>query len=116
MRTSVFGQVVAHGQARLEQEHGPGGIGDRDAVDLHHDMARTAQRVDALVRIAGVNEDLFVLLEPGVHRLPLEADRVTELGDRRQRVLPGSLACLRPSRLDRPETGLPQIRRPLHPA
>ena len=35
-----------------------------------------------------MREDLLVLLEPGVHRVPVEADVVAELLDRRVGVVP----------------------------
>src|SRR5271155_4836364 len=37
-------------------------------------MARRAQRINTRVRAAGVDEDLLVLLEPRVERVPVEAN------------------------------------------
>ena len=44
-------------------------------VELDPHAPGGAQRVDAGVGVAGVDEDLLVLLEPGVQRVPLEPRR-----------------------------------------
>jgi len=74
--------VVPSGQAGLEQQRRLHALGDGDAVDLDADVARAGEHVDARVRIARVREHLLVLLEPGVHRAPVEPDRVAQLGNR----------------------------------
>ena len=67
-------QVVAGGQARLEEEHRPVAVGQDDAVELDDDVAPAAQRLDALVRVARVAADLLVLLEPPVEPAGLPAE------------------------------------------
>ncbi len=61
------------------------------AVEPHADVARAAQDVDAMMRVARVDEDLLVLLEPGVHRVPAERDVPADAlpAGRRALVAPG---------------------------
>ena len=73
-------QVVAGGQAGLEAHDGRRGLGEDDAVGLDADRAGGAEGIDPRVGAARMDEDLLVLLVPGVERRPLEADRVVEAG------------------------------------
>jgi len=41
-----------------------------------------AERVDADIRVAGMHEDLLVLLVPGIERVPVEAGRAGHPVDR----------------------------------
>ena len=71
--------VVARAETGLEEEGRLLRLRDRHSVDLDPDMARARKDVHAGVRIAGMCEDLLVLLVPCVHRVPLEPDCVTQL-------------------------------------
>src|SRR5438270_11088755 len=75
-------QVIAGREPGLEQQPGTCGLGDRDPLDLDSYMPGAGQDVHPGVRVARVGEDLLVLLEPGVHRVPVEADHVAQLFDR----------------------------------
>ena len=66
------------GRPGLEHEHGRRGLGEDDALGLHPHAPGRAQRVDAGVGVPGVDEDLLVLLEPGIEGGPVEADRVVQ--------------------------------------
>ena len=76
--TSVRFEVVAGGQPGLEAETGEDGLGQDDALGLDAHGAGRAQGVDPGVGVARVDEDLLVLLEPGVEGRPFEADGVVE--------------------------------------
>ena len=76
-------QVVARWQAGLEQQPGARGLGDGHPVHLHSHVPGAGQDVHPGVRVTRVGEDLLVLFEPGVHRVPVEADQVAQLFDRR---------------------------------
>jgi hypothetical protein len=52
--------VPARREAGLEQQQRAVGVGDDLAVDGDRDVARAAQHVDAVVRVARVLEDLVV--------------------------------------------------------
>src|SRR3954471_4911091 len=87
-------QVVAHREACLELQPGARGLGDRLAVDLHPHVPGAREDVHARVGVARVGEDFLVLLEPGIHRIPVEADRLAELLDRRLLVTQGGAGGL----------------------
>jgi site-specific DNA recombinase len=65
-------EVVAGRQPGLEHHHRRARFGQHDAFELDTDAAGGPQRVDARVGVAGVDEDLLVLLEPSVQGIPLE--------------------------------------------
>ena len=71
-------EVVAGREPGLEDQHGRGGLGEDHALGLHPHGPGRAHGVHPRVRAAGVDEDLLVLLEPGVEGGPLEADGVVE--------------------------------------
>ena len=106
-----LGQVVARREAGLEEERRLMGVGDRDAVHLDLHVTRAVQDVDPRVRVVGVDEDLLVLLEPAVHRVPVEADQAAQLFDRRLRVVPRGVLGLPVAALDREVLGLAPARR-----
>ena len=82
--------VPARREAGLDEQQRAVGLGDDRPVELDADMARAAQHVDAVVRVARVLEDLVVLLPPRVHRVPVEGDVPGDVGARvdRLRVVP----------------------------
>ena len=47
------GQVAAHRQVGLEQQAGPGRLGEHHAVELDAHVARAVEDVDSVVRVAG---------------------------------------------------------------
>src|SRR5437879_5930031 len=57
-------QIVAGREVGLEEEHGAAALGHELAADHHLDQPAARQRVDALARVAGMDEHLLVLLEP----------------------------------------------------
>jgi hypothetical protein len=59
--------VVARRQSGLEEDPGPLRLGDDLPVHADLDVTGAIQDVDPVVRIAGVDEDFLVLLEPGVY-------------------------------------------------
>jgi hypothetical protein len=61
-------------------------VGHHRVLDEHLDVTRGAQHVDPVIGIAGLDEDLPVLLEPGVGLVPLEGHIAGELGHRGQRL------------------------------
>ena len=65
-------EVAAGRQPGLEHHHRRARFGQHDAFELDTDAAGGPQRVDARVGVAGVDEDLLVLLEPSVQGIPLE--------------------------------------------
>ena len=71
-------EVVAGRQRRLEAEDRRRGLGQHHAVRLDPHRAGRAEGVDPRVGVARVDEDLLVLLVPGVEGRPLEAHRVVE--------------------------------------
>src|SRR5262249_40012550 len=89
---------------------------DLHAVHLDLDVPRAVQDVDALVRVVRVDEDLLVLLEPSVHRVPVEANQAAQLLDRRLRVVPGGVLDLAAAALDRELERLAPARRARRPA
>jgi hypothetical protein len=86
----LTGQVVAHREDGLQQHPGPGRLGDDGAADADAHSSGAPQDVDAGVRVAGVDEDLIVLLEHAVHRVPVEGDESGDLGRRLRRPLEGA--------------------------
>ena len=72
-------EVVAGRQPGLEEQDRAPRLGDELTLHVHLHVARRAQRVDALVRVAGVDEDLVVLLEPRVDGVPEEGDEVGDV-------------------------------------
>src|SRR5207248_2024305 len=75
-----LGDVVPHRQAGLEDEHGPGGLGHGFGADHDADLARGPAGVDTVVRIAGMDEDLLVLLEPVIELVPVERHVALDVG------------------------------------
>ncbi len=75
-------EVVAGGQAGLEDEHRRVRLGEQHAVEADPDVAGGAQRIHADIWVAGMDEHLLVLLVPRVQRGPVEADRVRDTFDR----------------------------------
>jgi hypothetical protein len=65
-------EVVPSRQSGLEHQHRGAAFGQAHAVEFNGDAAGRAQSVDAGVAVAGVDEDLLVLLEPGIQGIPLE--------------------------------------------
>ena len=55
---------------------------DHLAGDEHTEVAGAGQDVDAGVWAPGMDEDLLVLLEPRIHRLPIKSDVVAQLLER----------------------------------
>ncbi len=66
-------QVVASGKPGFKQQPGAVRFSQDRSIKFNTHMARTGQDIDSLVRIPWMDEDLFFLLEPGVHILPAEA-------------------------------------------
>src|SRR5215475_5092878 len=58
-----------------------------------------------------MDEDLLVLLEPPAHGVPLEADQLAQLVDRRLRVVPGSVLDLAVAALHGEVVGVATTRR-----
>ena len=87
-------EVVADRQTSLEEQPRTTRVGDRRPADLHPHMTRAGEDVHARVRAARVGEDLLVLLEPGVHRVPVEPDHLAQLLDRGVPIAPRSLRRL----------------------
>ncbi len=75
-------EVVARREAGLEHHHGRARLGQQHPVKLDAHAARGAQRVDAGVGVSRVDEDLLVLLEPGVECVPVEASGAGETLER----------------------------------
>src|SRR5215470_9445686 len=98
--------VVAGRQSRLKQQGRLAGIGDLYAIYLDLHQTRAVQDVDPRVRVVWVDEDLLVLLKPTVHGVPLEADQVAQLLDRRLRVVPGGVLDFSAATLDGEVVGL----------
>ena len=82
-------EVVAGRQAGLEHHDRRRRLGQHVPVELDPDRAGRAQRVDPGVRVAGMDEDLLVLLVPGVQRVPLEPRRPGQPRQPRRRRRPG---------------------------
>ena len=78
-------EVVAGREPGLEDHDRRCRLGQHHAVELDADVPGRAQRVDPDVGVAGVDEDLLVLFEPGVEGVPLETDRAAQTVDRRPR-------------------------------
>src|SRR5215469_3984936 len=92
--------VVAGRQSSLKQNGRLASVGDLHAIYLDFDMPGAVQDVDPRVRVVWVDENLLVLLKPSVHGVPLEADQVAQLLDRRLRVVPGGILDLAATTLD----------------
>jgi hypothetical protein len=75
-------EVVAGRQAGLEHQHRRARLGQRHALERGPDVPVRAERVDADIRVAGVDEDLLVLLIPRIERVPVEAGRACHPVDR----------------------------------
>ena len=73
-------KVVARLQACFENQHGCSALGKSDPIEGSPDVPMRAQRVDADVGIPGMDENLFVLLIPGIERAPAETSRGRPLG------------------------------------
>src|SRR3954452_18535001 len=73
-------EVVARRQPGLEGDRRAAAVGQQLAADLDADVARAAATVDAVPRVARMAEDLLVLLQPAVERLPAERDVAGEVG------------------------------------
>ena len=85
-------------------------VGHHDSVDLDLHVAAAAQDVDAAVRVARVDDHLLVLLEPVVHRGPVDAQVVADRLDGRVGVLPGGVDAFLAAGLDREVVGLAAAR------
>lgn len=85
-------QVRAGHEPGLEQPHRPHRVGDGHPLVLHDDMPRTRKDIEARVRIARMDKDLLVLLEPGIYRIPGNAHMIGERPDRRLLVHDGRCA------------------------
>src|SRR5262249_45452135 len=72
--------VVTGRQSSLEKENRPASFSQCHAVNLHAHMPRAVDRVDPSVRISGMNEDLFIFLEPRVHFIPEKGKVVLQRG------------------------------------
>ena len=75
-------KVVARRQACFENQHGCRALGKSDPIEGSPDVPMRAQRVDADVGIPGMDENLFVLLIPGIERAPAETSRAGHPGNR----------------------------------
>src|SRR5882724_5397934 len=86
-------QVVAGGQAGLEQEDAAAAVGDGLAIDHDLDAPAGGQAVDAAEGIARVDEDLLVLLVPVLHLVPVEGQVAGDVGagGNRLRIAPGRI-------------------------
>ncbi len=73
-------QVGPRRQVGLEQEHGGVAVSEDGALQRHLDVPRARQRLDPLVRVAWMRDDLVVLLEPPVDHagLPAHDDPVAD--------------------------------------
>src|SRR5262249_961514 len=67
-------------QPSLEEEDGPASVTQCYAVNLHAHVPRAVDRVDSCVRIARMNEDFFILLEPRVHLIPVKGEVTFQCG------------------------------------
>src|SRR5439155_23198761 len=90
-------QIVAGRRPGLEQQAWTGTLGDELAGGLHPDVAVTVQHVDPVVRVTGVDEDLVILLVPGVHLFPVEGDVILERLEAWPGIRVGPGCLLRPS-------------------
>lgn len=68
------GDVEAVGEPVLGQQHRLAGGRHLHAAHDHPHLARGGAHVDPVVRVADVAEDLLVLVEPGVHTVPVDGD------------------------------------------
>ena len=95
MRTSTFGRYQRGG--RPVSYSTTRAVASRRAR-LRRPRSRTAARSGGcrcgVYGLRGVGEDLFVLLEPRVHRGPVEADVIAQLLDRRLAELPRGIDAL----------------------
>jgi hypothetical protein len=73
-------EVVAGRERGLEEDARPARRRDLLAVHPHDDAPRRVQHVDPVVRVARVDDDLVVLLEPRVDRVPRDADVALDRG------------------------------------
>jgi len=73
-------QVVAGGQHGLEQQRGPGRLGQHVAVQFHPDLARAGKDVDAVERVTGMGHVELVLLIPGLERREVQDDVPGQVG------------------------------------
>jgi hypothetical protein len=71
----------------------PAGLGGDLAADAHTYVTGRRDDVDPMVRVAGVDEDQLVLLEPLVHRVPVEGGMAGERRSAADRlgVVPGGV-------------------------
>ena len=76
----VDGEVVAHRQAGLEEGLDLGGLGQHLALERHPHLPGRGEGVDAVVRVAGVDDDPLVLLEPLVEVVPRHGDVALDQG------------------------------------
>ncbi len=75
-------EVVAGRQAGLEHQHRRGTLGERDPLQRDPDTPVRAKCVDADVRVSGMDEDLLLLLIPGIQRVPVETSSAGHPADR----------------------------------
>jgi hypothetical protein len=75
-------KVVARRQACFENQHGCRALGKSDPIEGSPEVPMAAQRVDADAGISGMDENLFVLLIPGIERAPAETSRAGRPGNR----------------------------------
>ena len=73
-------EVVAGGQPGLEDQDGAGRLGEQVPSSSIRTWLVDRTRVDADVGAARVDEDLLVLLEPVVERVPADPDVVRQVG------------------------------------
>ena len=103
--------VVAHRQPGLEQEVGFRRLRHRLAAEHHPHLARRRDRVDALIGVARVDEDLLVLLVPAIDLAPVERGEPGELRHlvERRLVAPEDVVDIPPAEGERPVGGVPLI-------
>src|SRR5918992_1934734 len=79
--------VVARRQARLEQRHGPIGLGELLSLERHAHVAGAWDDVDPRIGVTRMDEYLFVFFEPRVHAIEVEGDMTIQEQSALERVL-----------------------------
>src|SRR5207249_2235621 len=99
--------VIARRKPGLEQQARLVGLGHDHAPDDDLDMPRAVEHVYPVVRVARMDEDLVIFLEPSVHLGPVERDVILEIVSLRLEVSPGGLLRDAIADLDGEEAGVP---------
>ena len=64
--------VVANRRPRFVNNGRSASVGELHTVERNFDVAGAVQKIDALIWIVRVDENLLFFLEPGVHPIPFE--------------------------------------------